>query len=99
MLANVNIDIIGFTLMLVTFLQMDDTNEIIYNFRPHQKVHSPQNPGIMLTLKSRRDALNILPIASLIFNFPQPSTENNTTLLSLKDVDNLFRQVNRLVPF
>ncbi|RXG71962.1 putative cytosolic oligopeptidase A [Armadillidium vulgare] len=60
--------------------------------RPNQKIESQVNWAWMQALRSRCDALNYLPLASLIFNFPFTVEKDNEVLLTFEDVQTLFKK-------
>ncbi|KAB7494997.1 putative cytosolic oligopeptidase A [Armadillidium nasatum] len=60
--------------------------------RPNQKIESKVNWAWMLALRSRCQARNYLPLASLIFNFQFTGEKDNEVLLTFEDVQTLFKK-------
>lgn len=61
--------------------------------RGDEKVRVSQNAGYTVEIQNRSKICGIKPLVALIFNFVPPMGEK-PSLLSFKDLQTLFRQVN-----
>lgn len=61
--------------------------------RGNEKIRVSQNSGYMVPIQNRSKISGIKPLAALIFNF-QPPIGERPSVLSFKDLQILFRQVN-----
>lgn len=61
--------------------------------RRDEKIRASQNSGYTVSIQNKSKICNIKPLVALIFNF-QPPISEKPSLLSFKDLQTLFRQVN-----